>query len=136
MKALTLSLLAAALGAGTVFANEANDPDADRDGLVTPQEHADNARRLFETMDGDRDGRVTASEMTAAHEKVTGKPAQPGDLTSAEKIAAIDTDKDGVLTAQEHADGSVSMFGKMDTDKDGKLTRTEIEAGHREMLRK
>ena len=131
MNALPLSLLLAA-----VVADGPADPDADGDGFVTPAEHAANARCMFEAMDADRDGRVTAAEMTAAHEKVTGKPAQPGEMGSAEKIAVVDADKDGVLTAKEHADGSASMFGKMDTDGDGRLTPAEIEAGHRAMLGK
>lgn len=134
MTARPLLLLAAlpfcAVAAGMM------DMDADADGFVTPAEHAEGASRMFEAMDADADGRVTAAEMTAAQAKVTGKPAQAGAMSSQDKIAAVDADKDGVLTAKEHADGSVVMFGKMDADRDGRLSKAELEAGHHELQRK
>ena len=48
----------------------------------------------------------------------------------------IDTDGDGILSAEEHAAGSRSMFEKMDTDKDGFLTKSELAAGHASMMKK
>jgi len=74
--------------------------------------------------------------MDAAHEKVTGQKAKKGDMTSAEKIKVIDKDGDGILTAEEHAAGSRTMFAAMDTDKDGALTEAELSAGHAKMLDK
>ena len=69
---------------------------------------------MFVTMDANHDAKVTASEMDAAHKKVTGRDASPNDLSSVEKIKAIDSDGDGVLTAAEHAAGSQKMFDAMD----------------------
>ena len=86
-------------------------------------------------MDADHDGRVSRDEH-AAHEKVTGQKAKKGDMTSAEKIKVIDTDADGILTAEEHAAGSRKMFDTMDTNKDGALSEAELSAGHAKMLRK
>lgn len=80
--------------------------DADHDGKVSRDEHAAAAKRMFGTMDANKNGKVTAAEMDAAHERVTGQRAKKGDMTSAEKIKVIDTDADGVLTAEEHAAGS------------------------------
>jgi Ca2+-binding EF-hand superfamily protein len=91
---------------------------------------------MFDTMDGNKDGRVTAREMQAAHRRVTGVKATRSDMTAAEKIKVVDTDGDGVLTAEEHTDGSRAMFEKMDTDKDGFLTREELAAGHARMMQK
>lgn len=124
-------LLAATLAQGGLM-----DMDLDKDGFVSPAEHAEGAGKMFDAMDNDGDGRVGAAEMTASHEKITGKPAAPGELSSEEKIAAIDADTDGVLTAQEHADGAMSMFRAMDTDADGRLSPAEIEAGHAAHLKK
>ena len=87
-------------------------------------------------MDANRDGKVTAAEMDAAHQRVTGKKAKKTDMSSADKIKVIDTDGDGILTAEEHAAGSRAMFEKMDTDKDGFLTKDELAAGHAQMMKK
>ena len=108
--------------------------DANHDGKVSRDEHAAAAKKMFVTMDANKNGKVTAAEMDAAHEKVTGQKAKTGDLTSAEKIKVIDKDADGVLTAEEHAAGSRTMFDTMDADKDGVLTEAEMSAAHAKML--
>ena len=110
--------------------------DTNKDGKVSAEEHARASRKMFVTMDANADGRVTAAEMDAAHQRVTGKKAKKTDMSSAEKIKVIDTDGDGILTAEEHAAGSRAMFEKMDTDKDGFLAKDEVAAGHAQMLKK
>jgi len=110
--------------------------DTNGDGKVSRDEHAAAARKMFATMDANGDGKVTAAEMDAAHKKITGKDPAPGDLSSAEKIKAIDQDHDGVLTAAEHAHGARTMFEKMDTNRDEFLTAAELNAGHAAMLKK
>jgi hypothetical protein len=110
--------------------------DTNGDGKVSPDEHAAGAAKMFGTMDADQDGTVTAAEMTAAHQRVTGKKATAGSLSAAEKIKVIDDDGDGVLTAAEHAAGSRTMFERMDVDRDGFVTAAEMAAGHAKMLRK
>ena len=40
--------------------------DRDRDGYITPDEHAQALRRWFARMDADRDGLISAQEMAAA----------------------------------------------------------------------
>lgn len=110
--------------------------DTDGDGKLSPEEHAAGAKRMFDTMDANKDGKVTANEMDAAHEKVTGQKVAKSDLSSADKIKAVDANGDGVLTAEEHAAGSKKMFDKMDTNKDGFLSQDEVAAGHEKMLQK
>ena len=110
--------------------------DANKDGKVSAEQHAAAAKKMFGTMDANRDGKVTAAEMDAAHQRVTGKKARKTDMSSADKIKVIDTDGDGILTAEEHAAGSRAMFEKMDTDKDGFLTKDELAAGHAQMMKK
>ena len=104
--------------------------DTNKDGKVSAEEHAAASKKMFDMMDANRDGKVTAAEMTAAHQRITGKKAKKWDISAADKIKVIDTDGDGILTAEEHAAGSRSMFEKMDTDKDGFLTKAEIAVGH------
>ena len=132
-------LASLALGAGP----KAGKPDAEitamdttMEGKVSAAEHAAATKKMFDTMDANRDGKVTAAEMAAAHHRVTGKKAKKTDMSATEKIKVIDTDGDGILTADEHAAGSRAMFEKMDTDKDGFLTKDELAAGHAQMLKK
>ena len=113
-----------------------NAMDANADGKLSPDEHAAGAKKMFDTMDVNKDGTVTSGEMDAAHEKVAGQKATKADLSSAEKIKVVDTNGDGVLTAEEHAAGSKRMFDKMDMDGDGFLSKEELTAGHEKMLHK
>ena len=110
--------------------------DANNDGKVSADEHAAASKKMFDTMDANRDGKVTAAEMDAAHQRVTGKKAKRSDLSAADKIKVIDKDGDKILTAEEHAAGSRSMFEKIDTDKDGFLSKAEFAAGHASMMKK
>ena len=134
-----VTLASLAFGAGP----KAGKPDAEftamdtnKHGKVSAEEHAAAAKKMFDTMDANRDGKVTAAEMAAAHHRVTGKKAKKTDMSATKKIKVIDTDGDGILTAEEHAAGSRAMFEKMDTDKDGFLTKDELAAGHAQMLKK
>jgi Ca2+-binding EF-hand superfamily protein len=110
--------------------------DANKDGKLSAAEHAAGAQSMFEQMDANRDGKVTAAEMTAAHHAVTGKHAGKSDMSAADKIKVVDSDGDGILTADEHAKASDSMFAKMDSNKDGFLSKKELAAGHAAMLKK
>ncbi len=109
--------------------------DTNGDGKISADEHAAGAKRMFDTMDADHDGKVTAAEMTAARDKMGAKP-MANQMSAADKIKAIDTDGDGVLTAEEHAAGSRSMFDRMDTDRDGFLSKAEFGAGHTKLMHK
>lgn len=108
--------------------------DTNRDGKVSVTEHAVGAQKMFEAMDTNRDGRVTVAEMDAAQAALTGRPPTSRGATSANKIAAVDRDADGRVSAEEHATGSREMFTMMDTDADGQLTLAELRAGHTRMM--
>jgi Ca2+-binding EF-hand superfamily protein len=113
--------------------------DSDGDGKISAEEHAAGAKKMFEMMDADKDGKVTAAEMEAAHEKVAGEKAkkgEKGEMSAAAKIKVIDTNADGVLTAEEHTAGAKTMFEKMDTNKDGYVSKAELTAGHAKMMHK
>lgn len=127
--------------------------DSNGDGKVTAAEHADACKDMFSKMDANKDGRVTAAEMDAAspmmkhhqgHQDATTARDADGHadskmhggkmMSSSEKIAMMDTNGDGQLTAQEHAAGAKKMFTKMDTNGDGTLTAQELRDGHRSMM--
>lgn len=109
--------------------------DSNNDQRVSADEHAAGAKRMFETMDANKDDKVTAAEMQAAHQRVTGRKARSSDMSAADKIKVVDTDGDGVLTAEEHRAGSRAMFERMDTNRDGFLSSDELAAGHARMLK-
>jgi Ca2+-binding EF-hand superfamily protein len=137
--ASTLALAAQAdeRTAGTSGHAEVQMMDANQDGVVSPDEHAAGARKMFEKMDADHDGKVTAAEMDATHHAMhKGDDHSNGEMSSADKIKTIDTDGDGILSAQEHEAGSHRMFEKMDADHDGNLSASEIDAGHKTMMKK
>jgi Ca2+-binding EF-hand superfamily protein len=110
--------------------------DTNKDGKVTASEHAGGAQEMFKAMDANQDNRVSAAEMDATQKPWKSQDAahHKGAMSSAEKIKAIDTNGDGVLSAQEHATGSKKMFMQMDGDKDGNLTSAEIKAGHKDLM--
>lgn len=102
------------------------DAEGSANGTINAADHAAGARKRFDAMDADGDGRITAAEITASQgaERIawTRKP-----LSSTDKIRAFDRNKDGVLSVQEYADGSQAIFDKLDTDNDGYLRGAEIE---------
>jgi Ca2+-binding EF-hand superfamily protein len=144
------SLLAASAFAGEEKAHDpmsgadAKDPieaemrlmDANKDGKIAASEHVAGAQEMFKAMDANQDNRVTSDEMDATQKPWKSQDAShhKGQVSSAEKIKVVDTNGDGVLTAQEHAAGSKSMFTKMDGDKDGYLTAAEVKSGHKQLM--
>ena len=151
-----LTVVIAAALAGNAFAGDGEDHygkrssveaeirimDTDRDGKISGTEHAAGAKKMFQNMDANRDNRLTAAEMDAAKKRkeTAGSSSRHADhkdhaeMSAADKIKVVDTDGDGVLTAEEHAEGSTTMFAKMDTDTDGLLTAKEMEAGHTKLM--
>lgn len=137
MKSIRFAAAFAVALASTAFAAGPFEKiDSDGDGKLSPAEHATGAQTMFEAMDANKDGKVTADEMTAAHEKVAVKKATKTELTAAQKIKVIDLDNDGALSSAEHANGSATMFSKMDSDKDGFISKAEMAAGHAAMMKK
>jgi hypothetical protein len=57
-------------------------------------------------------------------------------MSSADKIQAIDTDRNGKLSAAEHEAGSQSMFTKTDANQDGSVDAAEVKAAHEAMMGK
>jgi Ca2+-binding EF-hand superfamily protein len=115
-------------------AQEVKSMDANCDRRLSREEHAAGARRLFLWLGADHDDFVTAGEMDAV--KAANGASDAGERSSAEKIAMLDRDHDARLSSAEHADGAAAMFERMDTDSDGLLTAEEIQRGHDELLRK
>lgn len=153
-RVLALAIMIAAF-AGTALANKPDDKfrtmDGNGDGMVSATEHATGARAMFEKMDANGDGNVTTAEMDAGHAKMkdrddamhgmkAGEKAKADKamdhgmkMSSAEKIAEMDSNGDGMLSASEHETGAAAKFREMDANGDGNLSREEMKAGHKAM---
>ena len=56
--------------------------------------------------------------------------AESKSATADAEFRKLDTNKDGKVSASEHAAGTKQMFETMDGNKDGKVTAAEMEAAH------
>jgi hypothetical protein len=113
--------------------------DSDKDGQVTAAE-MDAGHASMKGSDHAKDHATARTDAGPSGEKMQDKKAydhtgtgksMPKMMSSAQKIAAMDTNNDGKLSAAEHAAGAKQMFSKMDADSDGSLTAKEFSDGHR-----
>ena len=126
---LNPKLLAAACTAGlfaaTAFAMAPDEHDwmkafdTDRNGVFSPTEIDAAVDRIFDRVDADRDGRVTAAEARAMHE---GRG--PRELDG-------DTDGDGALSLAEFRVDIRRHIQSADANSDGQRSMGELEAMHR-----
>lgn len=64
---------------------------------------------------------------------VLAAAAQAASMTGADKVRTMDADKDGKVSAAEHAASAEKMFGLLDTDKDGAISAAEFDAADARM---
>ncbi len=98
--------------------------DANGDGKVTRAEYRNAGEKTFRQMDKNRDGVISAKELSAAVEQFGGDKA-----SYRAAWRAMDRNADGRITGAEHSSASYSAFSEMDTDKDGVLSAQELESG-------
>jgi Ca2+-binding EF-hand superfamily protein len=126
--------------------------DSNHDGRISAQENAAGAQAMFMRMDTNHDGKLSADEMAAGHKMMMhGDHDMDGmdhhgmngdnmhgdgmhaDGMHGDRMARMDSNHDGVLTAAEHAAAAQAMFDRMDSNHDGKVTSAEMEAAHKMM---
>lgn len=95
------------------------------DGGITAAKHAATASKRFEMMDANKDGKISADEISAGHgaESIVwaNHPA-----SAAEKLRSLDANHDGVVSVSEYTSGSQRMFRELDLDGNGVLTPSEM----------
>lgn len=111
--------------------------DADKDGALSSEEVSKSADAI-KTLDKDSDGKVSAEELRRPRPEGadsgdgggrppgggTGGPGGRGRFVSP-VVAAIDTDKDGALSAEEIAKAPEGLKS-LDKDGDGKVSAEEM----------
>ena len=100
--------------------------DADKDGKVTKAEVDAAATARFKTADTNADGKLSAEELAAMQIKAMSERAT---ARTAKMIEKLDTDGDKMLSDVELAAGKgrVDMFEKIDADGDGAITKGEAD---------
>jgi Ca2+-binding EF-hand superfamily protein len=94
--------------------------DADHDLSVTSTELAEGLKTEWARADRDRNGSLSAFEMSDWCKAVLGDPdATPGRLS-------LDTDVNGVVTREEFEAGLKKEFAMLDRNADGRLDRAEL----------
>ncbi len=143
---VAVSLAAVALP-GMALAVQAPPAPAPRpmaDGALTRAEALVRADARFDTIDTDRDGRITAAERAALPQPgprpgVTGSDASPppppggqprrgrgmGGMGGGRMLERADADRDGVITRDEFRAVAAAGFDRQDLNKDGKVDPAE-----------
>ncbi len=115
--------------------------DANHDGMISAQEHADYMKTMFDTADSNHDGMLSKDEMHAMHEHGEHEhemhehgehehPMMGGKMERHDMMEKMDADNDGMISAKEHADFTKAKFDMMDSNHDGMLSKEEMKAGH------
>lgn len=101
--------------------------DANNDGNVTREEFLARPTEMFDRLDANRDGVISAAERPQRPDR----PAQGGERRRADRPNP-DTDGNGVVSRAEFAAMGASMFARLDANSDGRVTQEEARAAHGE----
>ncbi len=109
--------------------------DADGDGKVTMAEVQAKRAEAVKGVDADGDGLLNAEELLAA-ELAQAKPRMEARIKA--RFAALDSDKDGKLSAAELSAPPMPtrMFERMDANNDGALSAEEMAAMQARMAKR
>src|SRR5687767_2983235 len=96
--------------------------DRDNNDMLSPDEYAAEARAGFDAMDIDHNRNITVAEMDAADAQ------SDGEMSSAQKIALRDENKDGILSVDEHLAAIEAQFEVVDVNADGSIDLSELKS--------
>lgn len=102
--------------------------DTNKDGVVDEAEFKAARAEMFKRMDKDGDGKIAKADFPAAMEQTHADRRTEMENRMFERL---DTNKDGVLTADEFTAGAGKGFERLDRNKDGKLTPEDRPQGKR-----
>jgi len=93
--------------------------DKDNDGKLSEAEWPAKRKLTFADADANKDGAVTADEVANMRKD---RKAPDGK----DRLARVDTDKDGKNSVAEWSAQGEKMFARFDRNKDGKIEKTEL----------
>lgn len=121
-------------GQGEMFLEQFDTIDADKDGKITEAEIDAHRKAQFTAADTNGDGKLDAAELAARH--LAEMQARVGER-SKQMIEHLDDDGDGSLSAEELQDGpGLRHFARLDADEDGAISKAEAEAARDEMAKR
>lgn len=107
--------------------------DKDGDGAISRDEFMANHHERFAAVDADADGNISAEERAAKREEMRAKMEERRAKREArmkerakKMLEQVDTNGDGVVSAQEHEAHAAARFAKWDKNGDGQLTQDEM----------
>ena len=121
-KLLTAAALAVGLTA-PAFAQMGERVDPYGDVTVAKADAVKAATTRFDALDANKDGSVSAEEMTAGSNGRGGRGMRRADANG-----------DGAISKDEFAASQVNRFNRMDLDKDGQLTKAERDEFRAQMM--
>ena len=127
-----------AMAAGVAHAGEAGSGrlverlfqkmDTDGDGALSAAEAEAAAEKMFDRRDTNGDGVLTESEFTAqtGGRQLVADRQQKLDALRTKRFAAMDKDGDGQVSAQEFLAAAQQRFTAADANGDGRITKEEL----------
>jgi Ca2+-binding EF-hand superfamily protein len=94
--------------------------DANNDGNITREEFLARPTQMFDRLDADDDGVISASERPQRRER--------GERGERPARVNPDTNNDGQLSRAEYAAMGATMFERLDANNDGRVTQEEATA--------
>jgi Ca2+-binding EF-hand superfamily protein len=104
--------------------------DANHDGAITRDEFLARPERMFERLDQDHDGTISAAELQQiradgqARREQFHERRQQGESNGDH----MDANGDAAISCSEYDARGASMFQRLDTNNDGRITQAEAEA--------
>lgn len=101
--------------------------DANNDGNITREEFLARPNQMFERLDDNSDGVISANERPQRGER--GGP--DGRRSERRDRPHFDSDNNGTISQAEFTAMGAGMFERLDANDDGRVTQEEARAGHR-----
>ena len=105
--------------------------DANADGVISAEEISARRTEAFQAFDGNGDGQLSVQEIAAAQEEIRERMMQGRALRGvarADRFVEADANGDGVLSESEFAAVRPRMMSRVDRNGDGDISQEEAEA--------